>query len=409
MAVQNNAQVTLAFKEETTFGTLPGATGAQLLRRVSSSLAPVKDSFTSNEVRADQQVNDVRHGMRSARGSIEGELSPQTYDEFFGGVLRNTWANGVSVAPADFATGVTISNVVFGGANCSNLSFAGAGNLLTKGFKRGDVIRATGLTNPLNNETSAGNLRIVSVSATTMTVFPRIVAAAQQAAGWAITVAGKKLLVGNTKRSFTLEQSLPDASLWESYSGVRVNGFSLNVPPTGVTTVSFDLLGQQFNMGTASAYFTSPTGETTSGLVAGVDGALRLNGEEQGVITGMSLNVTNNMSIQPVIGSTFAPDVFFGRLVATGSVTAYLEDADLINAFLNETEVDFTAVLETSGVAPQDFFAVNMQRVKFTGAQKQITGDGGVMVQFPFQALLRAGGATTQYDQSTLVLQRAWA
>jgi hypothetical protein len=277
---------------------------------------------------------------------------------------------------------------------------------VTKGFKKGDVVGATGLTNPLNNQDSVGNLRIVNMTAVTMVVYPRIVATAQQATGWAISVLGRKLLVGNTKRSFTIEQSLPDASLWESYSGVRVNGFSLNSPPQGITTVSFDLLGTQFNMGTSAAYYTSPTGETTTGLVAGIDGALRLNNEEQGVITGLSLNVTNNMSIQPVLGSTFAPDVFYGRLVATGSVTAYLEDADLVNAFINESEVDFTAVLEGSGIAPQPFFSINMQRVKFTGAQKQVTGDGGVIVQMPFQALLRSGGPTTQYDQSTLVLQR---
>lgn len=407
MAVQNNVQVTVAYKEETTFNTPPSASGAQLLRRVQSSLGPVKDSFTSNEVRSDFQVNDMRHGMRSARGSIDGELSPTSYTDFFAAALRGSWSLLGSITSTDFATGVTIANATVNGQNCSTLTFAGAGNLFTKGARVGDIVRLSGMTNPLNNSSNIGNVRIVALTATVMTVYPRLTATAQQAAGWTVNLGGFRLTMGTTKRSFTIEQSMADAALYEAYSGVRVNGFSLNVPPNGIATINWDLLGSSFNMGTAAAYFTSPTAETTSGLVAGIDGALRLNNEEQGVITGMQLNFTNNCSIAPVLGSTFAPDVFYGRMVVTGSVTAYLEDADLVNAFLNESEVDFTAVLETSGAGAQDFVAFNMQRIKFSGASKQITGDGGVVAQFPFQALLKAGGAGTGYDQTTLTIQRA--
>jgi hypothetical protein len=48
-----------------------------------------------------------------------------------------------------------------------------------------------------------------------------------------------------------------------------------------------------------------------------------------------------------------------------------------------------------------------MQRVKFTGVNKTVGPDGGVVATFPFQALLKTGGAGTTFDQSTLVIQRS--
>lgn len=401
MTVQDNALVTLAYKPEVTFGVAPGASGAQYLRRVSSNINPSKDTFASNEVRSDAQVADVRHGMKSARGSISAELSTATYDDFLQASMRGTWAAGVSAAPADFATGVTIAT----SGNTSTLTFAGAGNLFTKGFRVGDVVRTSGFTLPANNSAVAGNLRIVALTGTVMTVFPALTAAASQAAGWAVAVAGSKLTCGTVKRSFTIEQAMADATMWEAYSGVRVGGFSISAPPNGMTTIDFDLMGTSFNIGTSAAYFTSPTVETTTGILSGVDGFLRLNGEEQGVVTALQMQLTNNLSMAPVIGSTFAPNVFYGRTVVTGSVSAYLEDADLVNAFINEAEVDLVAVLEASGAAPQSFLSFNMQRVKFTGASKQITGDGGVVAQFPFQALLKP--SASGYDQTTLTIQRS--
>lgn len=400
MAVQDNSSVTLAYKAETTFGVPPAATGAQILRRVSSNLGPVKDNFTSNEVRSDAQVMDMRHGMRSARGTVSGELSTQTYDDFLQAAMRGTWVSGVSVSPSDFATGVTITT----SGTTSTLTFAGAGNLFSKGFRLGDVVRTSGMTNTANNSAQAGNLRVVSITSTTLVVSPALTAAAQQATGWSVAVAGSKLINGTTKRSFTLEQSLPDAGLFERYSGIRVGGFTINAPPNGMTTVDFDLLGTNFDMGVAS-YFAGNLSETTTGIVSGIDGFLRLNGKDQGVVTALQMQLTNNLSMSPVIGSTFAPNIFYGRTVVTGSVSAYLEDETLVNAFVNESEVDLVAVLETSGQNPQSFLSFNMQRVKLSAATKTIAGDGGVIAQFPFQALLKT--TANAYDQTTLTIQRS--
>jgi hypothetical protein len=81
----------LRYKAESTWGTAPGASGAQLLRRVTSTLDLKKQTYRSNEIRSDYQVNDMRHGVRSVEGTINGELSPGTYKDFLAAAVRKAF------------------------------------------------------------------------------------------------------------------------------------------------------------------------------------------------------------------------------------------------------------------------------------------------------------------------------
>ena len=72
----------LRYKVEATFGTAPGASGAQVLRRVNSNLDLSKDTYQSAEIRTDYQIADMRHGVRRVGGNIKGEISPGTYKDF---------------------------------------------------------------------------------------------------------------------------------------------------------------------------------------------------------------------------------------------------------------------------------------------------------------------------------------
>jgi hypothetical protein len=402
MAVQDNVDVGVFFKVESTYGVAAGASGASTLRRISSSLALNRDSFVSNEVRTDRQVNDLRMGMRSGRGSVDCELANASFDALLEAALGGTWATGVSVAPADFATGVTPAN---NGAT-GTFTFAGAGNLITKGFKVGDIVRATGMTVTANNGV---NYRITALTSTVMTVTPSPTAGTQQAAGWAVTVTGSKLQVGNTARSFTFEQLYSSAAFSEQFLGTRVNGFNLNVQPQAMTTIGFDLMAKdvQILTGGNTPYFSSPAAAGTTGALSGLDGFVRFNGEEQLVVTGLQLNVTNNMALAPGIGTALAASSTRGKTIATGSLSVFVEDADIINALSNETEVDLVAVLEAAGPDPQEFMSFRLMRSKITSVGKTIGAEGGVLAQVAFQGLLKPGGSGTTADQSTLVIQRS--
>jgi hypothetical protein len=397
MPIQSAVRTQLVYKAETTFGTAAGASGGQSLRRVSSSLGLKKDAFTSNEVRSDMQVADVRHGGKSVRGAVEGELSVQTYDDWLAAVVRGAWVAGVSAAPADFATGVTPSNA-------GTFTFAGAGSLITKGFKVGDIVRCTGITG--NNNI---NYRITALTATVMTVTPNPVTNAQVAAGWTVSVVGSKVLPGVLTPSYTIEHSHLDLDISEQFLGCRIGGVNINLPPNGIGTISWDVMGRDgvILTGASSPYFTAPASETTTGVLTGIEGGLRMNGVEQAIVTGLQLNISNNLSVQPVIGTPLVPDIFYGRTVITGTVSAFLADEQLINAFINESNIDLVAVASASGAAPQAFLCFNMQNVKLTGYDKTVQAEGGVIVQFTFQSIVKAGGTGTIYDQGSLSIQRS--
>ena len=82
MPISKGTAKQVGYKKETTWGTLAGNTSGKLLRRVTASFNLVKDAYESGEIRTDRQIADYRHGVRSAEGSLNGELSPATYADF---------------------------------------------------------------------------------------------------------------------------------------------------------------------------------------------------------------------------------------------------------------------------------------------------------------------------------------
>lgn len=403
MPIQQGANAQIIYAAESGFGVAASAGGtAQRLRyNPGSALNLTKDAFASNEVRPDQQISDMRHGGRRVDGQIQGELSTVTWDDFLAAAMRSTWAVGVSISQASH-TSVAVTGNVF--------TF-GSGSLLTAGLKVGDIVRFSTLPGAPGTQWNAKNLRITALTGTTMTIAAIPAGASNFTAQttFVLAVQGRKLTQGVLTPSYTIEQSYPDLDMSELFTGCRIGGVSVSIPPNGIAQATFQVLGQQQQVlsGASAPYFTAPTAAPTSGVLTGIEGGIRFNGVEQSIVTQLDLNLSLNLQTTPVIGSTIVPEIFYGRSVVTGQVSFYLADETLLNAFLNESEVDLVATCLASGSAPQDFIQFSMQRVKLSGATKQLAGDGGMIVQAPFQALLRAGGTGTAYDATTLTIQRS--
>jgi hypothetical protein len=123
------------YKKETTFGELPGASGSKSLRRVTGNFNLNKETYQSEEIRTDYQMVDFRHGVRSVEGTLNGELSPKSYSDFFASALARNWTAGVVSA----SVSLDITSVL-GGYVVSRDS----GSFVTEGFKVGDVVRLSG-------------------------------------------------------------------------------------------------------------------------------------------------------------------------------------------------------------------------------------------------------------------------
>lgn len=368
---------------EPTLASDPGASGAQILRRVSSSLMLSKETYQSAEIRSDRQIADFRHGVRRVQGNISGELSPLTYGDFFQAASRGTWEAAVSKTHSDF-TSVAADNTT------STFTFA-SGNPITEGFRVGHIIQFGSLSETANN---TKNFVIIGFSGSEDRVVEVYPAPTTMSADTSFSVAslGKRLIVPSSSfvsRKFAVEVYNEDISIARVFSECRVGGFNVQLPPTGMATVDFDLMGRNMTMyeGTDSPFFTSPTAATTTNLLTAVNGLLRVSGETVAVVTGLNIQLQLNPSGDPVVGSNLIPEIFLGRANVSGQMTAMFEDGDLINDFLNETEIELLAYLEGSNDDDAQAMSFYLPRIKLGGADPQTQGEGGQSITIPFQAL----------------------
>ncbi len=393
----------LRYKEETTYGTAPGASGAQLLRRTESTLALSKDTYQSNEKRSDYQVADFRHGVRRIGGAINGELSPGTYKDFLAAALRRAFAS---------VTALTGLSITVAGSGPTYTLTRGSGSYLTDGVKIGDVVRLTA------GAFAAGNLnKNILATGLTATVLTGIVlngsalTAEGPIASATLTVVGKKTYVpttGHTDKSFAVEHWFADVAQSELFLGCKVNGVGISLPPTGMATVNFDFLGKDITTNT-SAYYTSPTAATSTGIVAAVNGALIVGGTQIAICTGLSINIKGNYGGEPVVGANTLPNQFPGRVQVDGQFTAYFEDGTLRDNFINEDEISLVMALTTGNTANADFITFVLPRIKLGSAGKD-DKEQGIIQTHSFTALFNsAGGAGTSSEQSTIVIQDSQA
>lgn len=393
----------LAYKAETTWGTVPSASGAQALRRTTSSLDLAKETYQSNEIRPDLQLADFRHGVRSVTGRISGDLSAGTHKDFIAAILKRDFAAVTAIAGA---------SITIAGSGPTYTVTRAAGSYLTDGVKIGDVIRlSVGTFNAANINK---NLFVVALTATVATVIVlngSALVAEGPIASSTVTVVGKKTYVptsGHTDKSFAIEHWFSDVAQSEVFSGCKPSACAIALPPTGIATVDWDFMGKDVTTAT-SQYFTSPTTATTTGSLAAVNGVVRVGSSTVATITGLTLNIAANFTGDAVVGSNTKPLMSPGRVLVTGQATCYFEDATFRDAFLNETETSILAAFTSDNTAAADFVSFAIPRVKFGGSAKD-DGEKGIVQTVPFQALLNtAGGTGTSTERTTLSVQDSQA
>ena len=392
-----NKQVKI--KREVTYGTVPAAASSQLLRRVSSSFNLAKDTYRSNEIRADRQIADFRHGVRRVQGSISGELSPGTYADIFSQMLQKEWVAGTSIS----GLSITIA-----GSGPTYTVTRGSGDFLTGGIKIGDVVRLT--VGSLNAANINKNLLITALTATIATVIPLngvALVAEGPIATTTFAVQGKKAYIpssSHTGISFSLEHWFSDVPASEVFSGVKFNSGRISLPPTGLATVELSATGKDITT-SASEFFTAPTAVTTTTALAAVNGVLTISGTQQSIVTGCEITLAPAQSGDPVVGSNVVPTQFPGMIQVSGQITAQFDATTLRDIFVNETEATLTVVLTTDNTATAGLVGFTMSRIKIGGADKS-DGEGGIVQTLPFTALLNtAGGTSLANDATTLSMQ----
>lgn len=387
------------YKSQPTWATLPGASGAQLLRRVSSDLNKKKGTFESNEITSTLQRRDYRHGLSSVEGSINGELSPGTWKDFLAMALRRD---------ATTVTAITAASITVAGSGPTYTITRAAGSFLTDGIKAGMVVRLTAGAFTAGNLNK--NLVVVSVVALVLTVMVLNGSAlvAEGPIGSAtVSVPGKINYVpqtGHTDKMIAVEHWYSDLGQSEVFDSLKLDDLGVTIAPSGMVTIANKLLGRDM-LPASSAYYTTPTAETTSGLLAGPQGIMIAAGAGIATLTGLNFSIKGGMKGEQVIGSTTFADITEGRVLVDGQMTALFDGVSLRDLFYNETEASVIAVLASSPAAAAEFMSFTLPRVKLGGADRD-DGDKSIVQTLPFTALENtAGGAGTSSEATTFWTQ----
>ena len=385
----------VAYKKETTFGELPLATGAQYIRRVTSNFNLTKETYQSEEIRQDYQIQDFRHGVRSVEGSISGELSCGAYADFLASAVARNWTA---------ATPSTMGSTTIAAVGIGYTVTRTSGSFLTDGVRVGNVIRLTGFATA-NNDT---NLLIVALTATVATVVvlggltltPETVAS-----GGAFTVVGKTTYApstGHTDDSYTVEEWYSDNTISEVTVGNKVNTVGIALPATGLTTIDFGFMGQDLKQTGTSQYFTTPTAQGTNGIFAAVNGALIVNGAPVALITSVNMNINRNMTSEAVVGSNIRPEIYEGRIVVDGDFSTLFQDRTFSDYFDNETEISLVVALTENNLPNAGFMTFTLPRIKLSTDTKD-DGEKGIVAQNSFQAL--KGSGANGFEATTIMIQ----
>jgi hypothetical protein len=380
MASAQGINKLLVAKKETTWGTKATASSASYYRRVTGSFQLEKDVYNSNEILPSQQMRDMRHGTRKSSGSITGELSGNAYDEFIQAAVRK-----------DFASGATTGAIITLSSTATTI-VRSAGSFVTDGFNVGSVINVTGFVGSGNN----GLFFITAMTATVLTVSAlNSQTRTVEAAGATVTVLekGKKTYTPQTSHtddSFTVEEFYPDAPVSRTFLGQQVNTMDIAIQPNAMATINLGFMGKDAEAATSSAYFTSPTAIGTEGIYSAPDGKLFINGVANGVITGLTVKLNNNIQQTAVIGSNSIGAKSRGKISVTVDGSAIFQDSTVLNYFDAESEISLSYVLLSADRT--NAFVLNMPRVKI-GSATTNDGENVIILSFTGVALEYTGAA----------------
>jgi hypothetical protein len=199
---------------------------------------------------------------------------------------------------------------------------------------------------------------------------------------WATNV----LKVGTTPKFFSVEDYAADIDQARVFTGMSVSTMAISLAPNQMVTTTFGMVGKDMTMSatektqdaaSGAAPFDAYSGDISIGNVGGASAVA--------IVTALDFTLNNSYAPTFVIGDDSAPSLEYGRAEVEGTLTAYFEDASLINRFLNETETE----IEVSVDDPTGSNAYTFQfpRVKINSADVGVDGPTSRMITMSFVAL----------------------
>jgi hypothetical protein len=204
------------------------------------------------------------------------------------------------------------------------------------------------------------------------------------------------LKVGTTPKFFSIEDAATDITQFRLFTGMSVSSLAVSIRPNQMVTGTFSMVGKDMTISGTSvdAVKTAPSGnapfDAYSGALSIGDAGGSLSAAA--IVTGIDFTINNALAPTFVVGSASTPQLEYGMATVEGTITAYFEDASLINRFLSETETALQVVVDDpTGSSDYTFL---FPRVKINGADVPVDNPTSRIITLPFVALFDTTEAT---------------
>lgn len=381
MAYQSQFNGYVAFKLQSGLGSGASGSGATVMPVTGGQGSRLqKQVQQSGIIRRDGQPLRGRHGTQAVTGSYDSELIVASQEDLMEAVLRGTWdASDLSITEA--TAGLT--SITTG----ANTIVASAGSWITAGLRVGDVIIMTGHATAANN---SRNLRIKSLTASTITVYEDLTVNA--VADTAFTITRPKKLIcpaagALVERYFTVEEMFVDIGGSEIFTDCKWGSMRYAMAANGLVTATYALTGTgQYSTltGGSPPLFSSPT-EPSGEALAVADASIAVHGEQMVDLTAFDITIDNGATTLATFGSgaeRYSPDVFTGVLSVNLNFTALRKDLQRLIDFSAETVYSLQVLAVENESEPKSFVSIFVPNFTLGDVQRS--------------ALSRAAGAMTE-------------
>ena len=194
------------------------------------------------------------------------------------------------------------------------------------------------------------------------------------------------ITVGTTPKFLTVEDYAEDIDQARLFTGMAVNTMAVSLAPNQMVTTTFGMVGKNMTISqtektVADASGAQPFDAYSGDLAIGNVG----NSSAVAIVTGLDFTLTNSFAPTFVIGDDSTPSLEYGQAVVEGTLTAYFEDASLINRFLNEVESEL--VVSVDDPTGLNAYTFTFPKIKINSADVGVDGPTSRMINLSFVAL----------------------
>ncbi|MDH3579976.1 MAG: phage tail tube protein [Hyphomicrobiales bacterium] len=224
------------------------------------------------------------------------------------------------------------------------------------------------------------------------------------------TWAADVLTNARDRHAFTFEKTFETGAtdVYRRYVGCLIGGMNLDITAKQIVTGNATVLGRTFASDTAIIAGATYTTAGTEAVMEAASGfaALDFGGvSPEMTIKGMTINITNNLRPQDQVGSDDLAGIGLGQVDVSGTMSAYLEDTQVLGLLDNHTA---SSLSFTIGTITNEKYTFRIPKLYFSSGDALTPGNNtDVMIDMNWQAVYSNLGSPA--DDFAIEITRAVA